>query len=288
MSAVAGMNHKIVILSLMVSLLSFLCAVSVVSAFPSMVSGDAENHTVSNPHQGMNGMNISAEDNVTAPGMHKPVILQYLIEVGGSSLEDFLTIRETLVFKNLGLTEYNESLGAVIPPDATGVRVSRFGHQVEGNATQLGVNRSGSDLKWRDVKPLAPQEFSMYVVEYSVPVVKRPVYLKVLRDDVIDFPVGELLIKITRKDVKPNFKTGTGVALTPDNTQIREDGAVYVWSPPRFEKIAVELIPDVQEPVKKETSSTSNSSSAVFFVLIGVIVVLLVAYPLIKEIKSKK
>jgi hypothetical protein len=243
-------------------------------------------------------MNASPEGNLSDLRMHKPVILQYLIEVGdGSGFDDFIPVRETIVFKNLGTSEYNQSLGTVIPADATHVTVSRFGHQMEENTTLLEVNRSGKTLTWLDPEPLSPSQFSMYVVEYVVPSASEElhVYTKELKDEHVDFAVGELLIKILRSDeVKASFKGETGVLIRPDKTQIREEGTVYVWSPPRFEKLIVELRPDVgieergMQRSEEKKGESGRGSSWVFFVLVGLVVAVLVGYPLIKDRLRKR
>jgi hypothetical protein len=276
---------------LSIFLITFL--ISTAYGFPGMVNSNSTLPADNNSQQGpiIDLANTSQSD-------QDIVLVQHLIELDAVSFqsEKKLSVRETLIFRNLGTKNFSGNLRTWVPDGSSEISVGRSEMMTGGGLMLLPIDRKGNIISWMPGGPNDTIEQNsrlpfLYVVEYKVDqkpegtlsytetyskMLAYPTLINYRYDQKEGLPAIIIIVK-RPEGSSISFQDENGNKISPSD--VTEDGNSIInrFNSPEFKEINVEI----------SRSAIAPSGSLAVYVILGIIIVLVLSYPLLRK-KSEK
>ena len=194
---------------------------------------------------------MGAQDLKNATGSDQDIIItQHLIEVDAIQLksENKLSIKETLVFMNIGPIDFFGSLKAWLPDGNGNIKVSKYDMTPGGGMIPIDSNKNGNIISWQDYIEKNSSLPFLYVLEYSFArgTTSSAFSKKFAFPPSINYRYMEksglpaIVIKITQPEGNTvKFSDENGNNIVP--TEIAEKGKIFRFSSPGFKEINIDF-----------------------------------------------
>jgi hypothetical protein len=235
---------------------------------------------------GMGGQNSSQINNLTnITGSDQDIVLvQHLIELNATLSENNPSIKETLVFKNIGTKNFSGSLSTWVPDDATNVGVAKIEMMTTAEPTSLTTTSkkvtNGNIISWGSTIQSNSSLPPMYAVVYQVPFKK---YTKIfLYPAETKQPTNSIVLKVTmNKGDTAAVTDGNGNNLTLSaRTQEDANSTLYGWDSPQFTELNVVI-------TKSAVVTPTGNNNLGVYILLGILILLVLSYPLLRTKSGK-
>jgi hypothetical protein len=210
------------------------------------------------------------------------IISQHLIEIDALQLqsENKLFIRETLIFKNIGLKDFYGSLRTWLPDGNENIKLSKSEMMQGGEMTTLDFNKTGNIISWQEYieknSSLPPLYYVEYVVAQEASSGNESYSKKLLSPTLINYKYGSspfvIIIKKANESSVKFFDENRNEIKPVDSD---ENGGIYRFSPSQFKEVNVELSKSSVIPAAKQNYTV--------YVVIGILILLVLVYPYISS-----
>lgn len=212
----------------------------------------------------------------------KDIILsQHLIELDTVLLDNNLTLKETLVFKNTGEQNFSGSLSIWVPDDAVNTVVAKVEMMTESTPISLPATlkkvQNGNIISWSSSIQKNSSLPPMYIVVYQVP---GKEYSKIfLYPTETKQPTNSIVLKLTlNKGETASITDGSGNRITT-SASIKEDpdanSILYGWDAPQFTEVKVEI---TKPPI---VAPSGFDNLGIYFAL-GILILAVLSYPFLR------
>lgn len=220
------------------------------------------------------------------------IMAQHLIEYDALQLqsENKLIIRETLIFRNIGIKAYYGSLRTWLPEgyESNSIKVSKSEMMTGGGLIPLDFNQTGNIISWQEYIEQNNTLPLLYVVEYIVAMEpgassttgtysKKLTYPTLINYRYIEKPgLPSLIVKIT-KPQESSIKMFDENRNELKPTEADETGDINRFSSPQFKELNIEISTSSVIPAVK------NDNSVYVYVVLGILILLVLLYPYISK-----
>jgi uncharacterized protein (UPF0333 family) len=254
-----------------------------ISSFP---SGYAFAHYASNNSTGMIG-NTSISSNVV-----EIIIVQHLIEVDHLKNEGYLTVSETIIFRNVGTQNYTGPIYTWLQDDAFNLVVTKNTMAMDSQGIAItSFQVDDNIIGWDDSIQSSMGMPSMYHLEYMIPVdpdIEKDGSIDFIKKITVPATVNynyvpmtgmyALVINTIRLENTGIMITdGEGVEIEPDLIEEANNLKKYNWVSPSFDQICIEI-----------SESKSGGSSTILYAGIILVIIGVVGYFLLKRNGQKE
>lgn len=237
---------------------------------------------INNPAYAYAGMGLNNTN--TTESDQDIVLIQHLIELNATQSENNPSIKETLVFKNVGTKDFSGSLSTWVPDDATNIGVAKIEMMTEAEPASLPTASKkvtpGNIISWSSSIQTNNSLPPMYAVLYKVPAKQ---YTKIfLYPTETKQPTNSIVLKVTlNKGETAAVKDGNGNDLTA-SASIQEDAnsILYGWDSPQFTELNVVI-------TKPAVVTPSGIDNLGIYLLIGILILLVFSYPFLRTKSGK-
>jgi hypothetical protein len=258
-----------------------------ISSFP---SGYAFAHYASNNSTGNStGMigNTSISSNVV-----EIIIVQHLIEVDHLKNEGYLTVSETIIFRNVGTQNYTGPIYTWLQDDAFNLVVTKNTMAMDSQGIAItSFQVDDNIIGWDDSIQSSMGMPSMYHLEYMIPVdpdIEKDGSIDFIKKITVPATVNynyvpmtgmyALVINTIRLENTGIMITdGEGVEIEPDLIEEANNLKKYNWVSPSFDQICIEI-----------SESKSGGSSTILYAGIILVIIGVVGYFLLKRNGQKE
>jgi len=216
------------------------------------------------------------------------IMAQHLIEFDAVQLqsENKLFIRETLIFRNIGIKDFYGPLKTWLPDSSGNIKVSKSEMMTGGGLIPVDFNKNGNIISWQDYIEQNSKLPLLYVVEYTVNMEPGAssitgTYTKKLAIPTLlnyrymgkpDLPA--LVIKIT-KPQESSIKLFDENRNEITTGEVDEAGDIIRFYSPQFKEINIEI--------SKSSAISAVKNDYAVYVVIGILIVLVLLYPYISK-----
>jgi hypothetical protein len=257
------------------------------SSFP---SGYAFAHYAPNNSTGNStGMmrNTSISSNVV-----EIIIVQHLIEVDHLKNEGYLTVSETIIFRNVGTQNYTGPIYTWLQDDAFNLVVTKNTMAMDSQGIAItSFQVDDNIIGWDDSIQSSMGMPSMYHLEYMIPVdpdIEKDGSIDFIKKITVPATVNynyvpmtgmyALVINTIRLENTGIMITdGEGVEIEPDLIEEANNLKKYNWVSPSFDQICIEI-----------SESKSGGSSTILYAGIILVIIGVVGYFLLKRNGQKE
>jgi len=220
------------------------------------------------------------------------IMAQHLIEYDAVQLqsENKLFIRETLIFRNIGVKDYYGPLRTWLPDGSEKIKVSKSEMMTGGGLIPIDFDKNGNIISWKQYVEQNSKLPLLYAVEYSVAMEpgassitgifsKKLAYPTLLNYRYIEKPdLPALVVKIT-KPPESSIKLFDENRNELKPSEADETGEIIRFSSPQFKELNIEI--------SKSSAIPAVKQDYVVYVVIGILILLVLLYPYISG-KLKK
>jgi hypothetical protein len=258
-----------------------------ISSFP---SGYAFAHYASNNSTGNStGMmgNTSISSNVV-----EIIIVQHLIEVDHLKNEGYLTVSETIIFRNVGTQNYTGPIYTWLQDDAFNLVVTKNTMAMDSQGIAItSFQVDDNIIGWDDSIQSSMGMPSMYHLEYMVPVdpdMEKEGSIDFIKKITVPPTVNYNYVPMTgmyalvintiqMENTGITITDGDGVEIEPDLVEGANNLKKYNWVSPSFDQICIEI-----------SESKSGGSSTILYAGIILVIIGVVGYFLLKRNGQKE
>lgn len=258
-----------------------------ISSFP---SGYAFAHHASNNSTGNStGMigNTSISSNVV-----EIIIVQHLIEVDHLKNEGYLTVSETIIFRNVGTQNYTGPIYTWLQDDAFNLVVTKNTMAMDSQGIAItSFQVDDNIIGWDDSIQSGMGMPSMYRLEYMIPVdpdMEKEGSIDFIKKITVPATVNYNYVPMTGmyalviSTIQPEntgitITDGEGVEIEPDLIEEANNRKKYNWVSPSFDQICIEI-----------SESKSGGSSTILYAGIILVIIGVVGYFLLKRNGQKE
>lgn len=258
-----------------------------ISSFP---SGYAYAHLASDNSTGNStGMmgNTSISSNVV-----EIIIVQHLIEVDHLKNEDYLTVSETIIFRNVGTQNYTGPIYTWLQDDAFNLVVTKNTMAMDSQGIAItSFQVDDNIIGWDDSIQSSMGMPSMYHLEYMVPVdpdMEKDGSIDFIKKITVPATVNYKYVPMTGmyalvintiqlENTGIMITDGEGVEIEPDLVEEANNLKKYNWVSPSFDQICIEI-----------SESKSGGSSTILYAGIILVIIGVVGYFLLKRNGQKE
>lgn len=258
-----------------------------ISSFP---SGYAFAHYASNNSTGNStGMmgNTSISSNVV-----EIIIVQHLIEVDHLKNEGYLTVSETIIFRNVGTQNYTGPIYTWLQDDAFNLVVTKNTMAMDSQGIAItSFQVDDNIIGWDDSIQSSMGMPSMYHLEYMIPVdpdMEKDGSIDFIKKITVPATVNYNYVPMTGmyalvintiqlENTGIMITDGDGVEIEPDLVEEANNLKKYNWVSPSFDQICIEI-----------SESKSGGSSTILYAGIILVIIGVVGYFLLKRNGQKE
>ncbi|MCK5217467.1 MAG: hypothetical protein KAJ93_06745 [Methanosarcinales archaeon] len=258
-----------------------------ISSFP---SGYAFAHYASNNSTGNStGMmgNTSISSNVV-----EIIIVQHLIEVDHLKNEGYLTVSETIIFRNVGTQNYTGPIYTWLQDDAFNLVVTKNTMAMDSQGIAItSFQVDDNIIGWDDSIQSSMGMPSMYHLEYMIPVdpdMEKEGSIDFIKKITVPATVNYNYVPMTGmyalvintiqlENTGIMITDGDGVEIEPDLVEEANNLKKYNWVSPSFDQICIEI-----------SESKSGGSSTILYAGIILVIIGVVGYFLLKRNGQKE
>lgn len=258
-----------------------------ISSFP---SGYAFAHYASNNSTGNStGMmgNTSISSNVV-----EIIIVQHLIEVDHLKNEGYLTVSETIIFRNVGTQNYTGPIYTWLQDDAFNLVVTKNTMAMDSQGIAItSFQVDDNIIGWDDSIQSSMGMPSMYHLEYMIPVdpdMEKGGSIDFIKKITVPATVNYNYVPMTGmyalvintiqlENTGIMITDGDGVEIEPDLVEEANNLKKYNWVSPSFDQICIEI-----------SESKSGGSSTILYAGIILVIIGVVGYFLLKRNGQKE
>lgn len=258
-----------------------------ISSFP---SGYAFAHYASNNSTGNStGMmgNTSISSNVV-----EIIIVQHLIEVDHLKNEGYLTVSETIIFRNVGTQNYTGPIYTWLQDDAFNLVVTKNTMAMDSQGIAItSFQVDDNIIGWNDSIQSSMGMPSMYHLEYMIPVdpdMEKEGSIDFIKKITVPATVNYNYVPMTGmyalvintiqlENTRITITDGDGVEIEPDLVEEANNLKKYNWVSPSFDQICIEI-----------SESKSGGSSTILYAGIILVIIGVVGYFLLKRNGQKE
>lgn len=258
-----------------------------ISSFP---SGYAFAHYTSNNSTGNStGMmgNTSISSNVV-----EIIIVQHLIEVDHLKNEGYLTVSETIIFRNVGTQNYTGPIYTWLQDDAFNLVVTKNTMAMDSQGIAItSFQVDDNIIGWNDSIQSSMGMPSMYHLEYMIPVdpdMEKEGSIDFIKKITVPATVNYNYVPMTGmyalvintiqlENTRITITDGDGVEIEPDLVEEANNLKKYNWVSPSFDQICIEI-----------SESKSGGSSTILYAGIILVIIGVVGYFLLKRNGQKE
>lgn len=253
-----------------------------ISSFPAAYAFAhyASNNTTGNSTGMMMG-NASTSSNVV-----EIIIVQHLIEVDHLVNEGYLTVSETIIFRNVGTQNYTGPIYTWLQDDAFNLVVTKNTMAMDSQGIAItSFQVDDNIIGWDDSIQSSMGMPSMYHLDYMIPVdpdMEKEGSIDFIKKITVPSTVNYHYVPMTGmyaliintiqlENTRITITDGNGVEIEPDLVEGANNLKKYNWVSPSFDQVRIKI-----------SESKSGGSSTILYAGIILVIIGVVGYFLLK------